>query len=118
MRLVKSKGGYSIGVYDPENGDKNRVYQLYADGRISFYSPADYSAKSELMTYVKMIIDEIAAKEKIRTEQNIMEKPAQLYKVFSQMSLIQAAASKEASKKEKRMMEENITELKEILEEF
>lgn len=41
MRLVKSKGGYSIGVYDPEKDNRDRVYQLYTDGRISFYAPAD-----------------------------------------------------------------------------
>ena len=36
MRFVKSKGGYSIGVYDPEKNQRKKVYQLFADGRLSF----------------------------------------------------------------------------------
>lgn len=34
MRLVKSKGGFSIGVFDPEKNARKKVYQLYSDGRI------------------------------------------------------------------------------------
>ena len=48
MRLVKSKGGYSIGVFDPEKNKREKVYQLFNDGRINFYAPADYSEDSEL----------------------------------------------------------------------
>ena len=31
MRLVKSKGGYSIGVFDPEKNKREKVYQLFND---------------------------------------------------------------------------------------
>ena len=51
MRLVKSKGGYSIGVFDPEKNKREKVYQLFNDGRINFYAPADYSEDSELFKY-------------------------------------------------------------------
>lgn len=51
MRLVKSKGGYSIGVFDPQKDNRGKVYQLFSDGRINFYAPADYSANSEISKY-------------------------------------------------------------------
>lgn len=81
MRLVKSKGGYSIGVYDPIKDDRKNVYQLFNDGRLSFYAPADYSAKSEISKYMKQIIDEIATKEAIKTELKILKQPAEAYKM-------------------------------------
>lgn len=34
MRLVKSKGGYSVGVYDPEKNNRAKVYKLYNDNRL------------------------------------------------------------------------------------
>ena len=67
-RLVKSRGGYSIGVYNAEKNDTARVNQLFKDGRISFYASADYSAESELTNYMKHIIDEITAREAIKRE--------------------------------------------------
>ena len=71
MRLVKSKGGYSIGVFDPEKDQRKNVYQLFNDGRINFYTPADYSQRSTLFGYIKNIIDTVAANEKMKTEQKI-----------------------------------------------
>lgn len=73
MRLVKSRGGYSIGVYDPEKQAKEKVYKLYADGRLSYFTAADYSARSEMMRLIKTIINEIAAREDIKTEQQILK---------------------------------------------
>ncbi len=72
MRLVKSHGGYSIGVFDPEKNDKRKVHQLYIDGRIDFYAPADYSADSDIMRYMHHIIDTVAAKETMKAEQNAL----------------------------------------------
>ena len=72
MRLVKGKGGYSIGVYDPEKQKKDNVLKLYADGRLSFYAPADYTEQADLMKYVRNIIKEIAAREDSRTEQMVL----------------------------------------------
>lgn len=88
MRLVKSKGGYSIGVYDPEKNVKDKVYKLFADGRLSYYAPADYSSRSKLMSYIKMIIDEVAAKENAKTEQKILGINANNYNM--QLSLKKA----------------------------
>lgn len=77
MRLVKSRGGYSIGVYDAEKNDTARVNQLFRDGRISFYAPADYSRESELTKYMKHIIDEITAREAIKREAKILSNSAE-----------------------------------------
>ncbi len=81
MRLVKSKGGYSIGVFDPEKDNRGRVYQLFNDDRLSFYAPADYSARGQLSHYLKQIIDDVSIKEKIKTEQKILRQPADAYKM-------------------------------------
>ncbi len=72
MRLVKSKGGYAIGVYDLEKNNPQKVYKLFNDGRISFFAPADYTAEGSLSRYMKQIIDEVAAGEAIKREQKAM----------------------------------------------
>jgi len=72
MRLVKSKGGYSIGVYDPEKNEPKKVHQLYEDGRINFYAPADYSEGSAVEQQMKLIIDEITVREKIKEERQFL----------------------------------------------
>lgn len=73
MQLVKNKGGYSIGVYDTEKDNGAKVVRLYNDGRLSFYAPADYSAHGKLFCYMKQIIAAISAKEKIKTEQMLLQ---------------------------------------------
>ena len=88
MRLVKSKGGYSIGVFDPEKDQRKNVYQQFNDGRINYYAPADYSAKSRLSTYVKQIIDEIASHEKIKQEQRVLGLNASAYKFYTETSKV------------------------------
>ncbi|MBQ4052188.1 MAG: haloacid dehalogenase-like hydrolase [Clostridia bacterium] len=72
MRLVKSRGGYSIGVFDPENGDRRRVQRLYNDGRINYFAPADYRENSDIFRFMTQIMDDIAAKEQIKTEQMLL----------------------------------------------
>ena len=94
MRLVKSKGGYSIGVYDPIKNNRSKVYQLYIDGRISFYAPANYSANSEVFNYMKQIIDEIATREVIKTEQEVLDIPANIYKTYKGLENISTLVSK------------------------
>jgi len=79
MRLVKSKGGYSIGVYDPIKNNRSRVYQLFNDNRINFYAPADYSNESELFRFMQKIICDIAAKEQIKAEKQRLAAPAEAY---------------------------------------
>jgi len=116
MRLVKSKGGYSIGVFDPEKDERKKVYQLFADGRLSFYTAADYSARSELMNYMKNIIDEVAAKEKIKTEQKILKINSDLYKITSQIEYVLDKHSDLISTKEKKELGKGINEMKELMD--
>ncbi|MBQ9625036.1 MAG: haloacid dehalogenase-like hydrolase [Clostridia bacterium] len=73
MRLVKSQGGYSIGVYDANKGNKERVHKLYKEGRISFYAPADYSEGSALEQQLIKIIDEVSAREALNNYRRNME---------------------------------------------
>ena len=115
MRLVKSKGGYSIGVYDPVKDNRAKVYQLFNDGRLSFYAPADYSAKSDISKYMKQIIDEIAAKEAMKTEQKILEQPAGAYKIMKSVEEMAEVYPGKIPLKEKREIDKMTTALSEII---
>ena len=88
MTLVKQKGGYSIGVYDPVSNNKKKVYQLFGDGRLNFYAPADYSESSPIFNYMKNVIDEIAAKEKQKAEQKKLGASAEQFKKRSLLEKI------------------------------
>ena len=85
MRLVKSKGGYSIGVFDPEKNKREKVYQLLNDGRINFYAPADYSEDSELFKYIKFVIDQVSISERIKAEQYPLKNQANVYGLYKNM---------------------------------
>ncbi|MBQ9273254.1 MAG: haloacid dehalogenase-like hydrolase [Succinivibrio sp.] len=61
MKLVNTYGGHSIGVYDPQKGDKSRVCQLLLDHRIRYYAPACYSEGSVLDATIKEIINALEA---------------------------------------------------------
>lgn len=63
MKLVTSYGGHSIGVYDPDTGDRRKVCRMMTEGRIRFFAPADYSTGTEMDRLVKTIIDRTAANE-------------------------------------------------------
>lgn len=115
MRLVKSKGGYSIGVYDPKKNNRARVYQLFNDERISFYAAADYSANGELFRFMKQIIKDIAAKESIKTEQKVLKQPADLYKVKSTIEELAENYPVEMTGKEKKEVAKMTGYLKDII---
>ena len=115
MRLVKSKGGYSIGVYDPEKNMRKKVYQLFNDGRINYYAPADYTSRSELTQYVKQIIDTVAAKEKMKTDQMILNIDASLYNSIRSMEKMYERTKEQATKKMKKDMESTLSEMKDFL---
>ena len=85
MRLVKSKGGYSIGVFDLEKNKREKVYQLLNDGRINFYAPADYSEDSELFKYIKLVIDQVSISERIKSEQYPLKNQANVYGLYKNM---------------------------------
>lgn len=110
MRLVKSKGGYAIGVFDPEKNNRKRVYQLYNDKRINFYAPADYSSRSSLSKCMRKIIDEIAAHEQIRSTQQSLEIPARKFKAYTQLREILDEVK--VPSKQKKQMEKDLEQIK------
>ena len=61
MKLVNVYGGHSIGVYDPDKCNKDRVQKLMRENRIKYYAPADYTEGSELDQLLAMILDKTAA---------------------------------------------------------
>lgn len=63
MKLVNANGGHSIGVYDPDTGDKTKVQRMMADNRIRYYAAADYSEGTELDELLKKIIRRTASNE-------------------------------------------------------
>lgn len=65
MKLVNSYGGHSIGVYNTDTLDKTKVYKMMREGRIKYYTPADYSEGAQLDELVKAIIDRTATNEKL-----------------------------------------------------
>lgn len=67
MKLVHGRGGYSIGVYDEEENNKDKVYNMVRDCRIDFFAPANYSENSQLELYLKTIIEKVATTEKLNS---------------------------------------------------
>ncbi len=67
MKLVRTYGGYSIGVFDPKTHDKTKVHKMMRDGRIGYYAPADYSDGTQLDHLVKTIIDRTAFNEQLES---------------------------------------------------
>ncbi len=116
MRLVKSKGGYSVGVFDPASDKRRKVYQLYTDGRISFYAPADYSARSNLTKYMKQIVDEIAAREAMKREQKILEIPTNLYKLARGMEQMLEMPPEQVPDRERKKLNSGLDEIKSMIE--
>ena len=65
MKLVNSYGGHSIGVYDPDSRNMDRVHKMILENRIKYYAPADYSEGSQIDILLKEIIDKTSAAEKL-----------------------------------------------------
>lgn len=68
MKLVNTYGGHSIGVFNPQTDDKNKVYKMIRDHRIRYFAPADYREGSELDQLVKSIIKKTAAYEVLENQ--------------------------------------------------
>ncbi len=68
MSLVNINGGHSIGVYDPDSKNKDKVYKMMQHHRIRYYAPADYTDGSDLDTVVKQIIQKTAAYEALEQQ--------------------------------------------------
>ncbi len=108
MTLVKQKGGYSIGVYDPVSQNKKKVYQLFGDGRLNFYAPADYSKNSPIFEYMKNVIDEIAAKEKQKKERRQLADTANRYKKKVSLEKTLASCAENLDDEEKAVIKSMI----------
>lgn len=76
MKLVKTRGGYSIGVFNPEANDRTKVYKMTRDNRIDYFVPADYSENTELDTLIKTIIDKTVFNELLENKKNNDKKEA------------------------------------------
>jgi phosphoserine phosphatase len=66
MRLVKSQGGHSIGVYGSKKGARTKALELIDHGRASLIAPADYSENKIIDLSVKAIIDKLEANSRIK----------------------------------------------------
>ena len=68
MKLVNTYGGHSIGVYNPDTGDKRKVYRMIEDQRIRYFAPADYREGSRLDQLVNEIIHKTAVYEVLQNQ--------------------------------------------------
>ena len=67
MKMVKERGGKSIAVYPEGKGDT--VKPLVDDDRINYVCVADYSENSTMERIVKLMIENMAISEKLKTEE-------------------------------------------------
>lgn len=70
MKLVKTRGGYSIGVFNPKTNDRKKVHKMTRDNRIDYFVPADYSENTELDKLIKTIIKKTAYNELLENKKN------------------------------------------------
>ena len=95
MRLVKSKGGISIGVFDPEKNNRKRVYELFHDGRINFFAPADYREDQPLFRLMQKIIDHISTRESLKEISLIQREKANQFAAYTALKQALATAKEE-----------------------
>ena len=69
MKMVKDKGGKSIAVYAA--GKSETAKPLVEDDRISYVCAADYSKDSPLEKIVKLMIENMAVLEKLKSKEEI-----------------------------------------------
>ena len=71
MKIVKEKGGHSIGVFDSSSPSKiAKILKLYKDNRINYFSNADYSINGNLYEYVINIIELVKVNSKLENSEN------------------------------------------------
>lgn len=73
MRLVKSKGGYSIAVTDPNKPEENKAHKLFNDKRIDYFTSTDYRKESQLFSYIRLIMDDVVLKDKLIKEHKVLK---------------------------------------------
>jgi len=68
MKTVRSQGGVSIGVFDPEKWEDNehqeKIYKLISEDRVNYVAPADYELGSQLDILLKGILGRIMNEDK------------------------------------------------------
>lgn len=69
MKMVKEKGGKSIAVYP--RGRSETVKPLVDDARINYVCAADYSENSTLENIVKLMIENMAILEKLKSKEEL-----------------------------------------------
>ncbi len=62
MKMMHTKGGFSIAVYDPRNSerDQQKIYGLISEDRVNFVAAADYREGTALDLIVKGLLGRIA----------------------------------------------------------
>lgn len=62
MKMMHTKGGFSIAVYDPRSNEKDqkKVYSLISEDRVNFVAAADYREGTALDLIVKGLVGRIA----------------------------------------------------------
>ncbi len=63
MKIVKTGGGTSVGVYNPSLSNYGRVTRLLQQQRIDYLAPADYSKGGETEKLISAILSKIKATE-------------------------------------------------------
>lgn len=114
MQLVKDRGGYSIGVYDPKSKNKKKVLGLFNDDRLSFFAPAKYTENSTIFNYMKRVIEEIGAREKQKAEQDKLREQSEAYRKNEAIKKVLAENDVPLSGDERVLLESMIDKLDSI----
>lgn len=113
MQLVKDRGGYSIGVYDPKSKNKKKVLGLFNDDRLTFFAPARYTENSTLFNYMKRIIEEIGAREKQKAEQAKLREQSEEYRRSETIKKVLKENNLSLTGDEKTLLEHMLEKLEE-----
>jgi hypothetical protein len=62
MKMMHTKGGFSIAVYDPRNepSDHSKIHRLISEDRVNFVAAGDYTEGSAMDLIVKGLLGRIA----------------------------------------------------------
>lgn len=100
MRLVTSKGGWAIGVYDPIKKNRSKVLKLFADKRISFYAPADYREGCEVMNLLQKIVNKVSAQAELTAHGREQEPASKRYHEYTMLKQAFSESGAELTNKE------------------
>ncbi len=72
MTLVKERDGKSIAIYP--KGQKEKVMQLFEDGRVNYVCKGDYSSGSDIEKIVELVISQIAISDTLSSKEISLSK--------------------------------------------